>query len=180
MALTLRTEVDARFTTKGAELSHSELDTNFIEIHDLIDDNAAALVTISADVHAANEDLKLDEGGGNEVSAAELRALLDGDIINEIQATDVDANWNGTAGIISVDTDTAAVTITFLTADLAAGKIVTVKDNSGNADGNPITLFREGGEALDGSAADYVISTSYGYKTFFINATPALFTTGEA
>jgi len=50
MAKTLRILVDGRFTTKNVELSFTELDTNFIEIQDDIDDNAGAIAQNTSDI----------------------------------------------------------------------------------------------------------------------------------
>ena len=59
-----------------------------------------------------------------------------------------------------------AVTITLPTAQLRAGRVYTVKDESGAAATNNITVATEGSETIDGSATD-VISENYGSKTYY-------------
>lgn len=73
--LTLRTETASAFTTKGSALSATEFDNNFIQLKAEIDANADALAAVSA--HTQNEDQYLDFGGSNQVSAADLKILLD-------------------------------------------------------------------------------------------------------
>ena len=59
-----------------------------------------------------------------------------------------------------------AVTITLPTAQLRAGRTYTVKDESGAAATNNITVATEGSETIDGSATD-VISDNYGAKHYY-------------
>ena len=59
-----------------------------------------------------------------------------------------------------------AVTITLPTAQLRAGRTYTVKDESGAAASNNITVATEGSETIDGSATD-VIAEDYGSKTYY-------------
>ena len=46
------------------------------------------------------------------------------------------------------------VTITLPTAQLRSGRIYTIKDESGDASNNNITIATEGSETIDGSATD--------------------------
>ena len=59
-----------------------------------------------------------------------------------------------------------AVTVTLPTAQLRAGRTYTVKDESGAAATNNITVATEGSETIDGSATD-VISDNYGSKHYY-------------
>lgn len=58
------------------------------------------------------------------------------------------------------------VTITLPTAQLRAGRTYTIKDESGAAATNNITVATEGSETIDGAATD-VISDNYGAKTYY-------------
>jgi hypothetical protein len=60
------------------------------------------------------------------------------------------------------------VTITLPSAQLRAGRTYTVKDESGAAASNNITVATEGSETIDGSATD-VISDNYGAKHYYSN-----------
>ena len=60
------------------------------------------------------------------------------------------------------------VTITLPSAQLRAGCTYTVKDESGAAASNNITVATEGSETIDGSATD-VISDNYGAKHYYSN-----------
>lgn len=73
--LTLRTRTATGFTTKGSALSAEEFDDNFIQLKAEIDANTAAIAAVTS--HTQNEDDYLDFGGGNQVSAADLKVLLD-------------------------------------------------------------------------------------------------------
>ena len=59
-----------------------------------------------------------------------------------------------------------AVTVTLPTAQLRAGRAYTVKDESGAAATNNITVATEGSETIDGSATD-TISEDYGSKAYY-------------
>ena len=61
-----------------------------------------------------------------------------------------------------------AVTITLPTSQVRLGRIYTVKDESGAAASNNITVATEGSETIDGSATD-VISDNYGAKHYYSN-----------
>ncbi len=77
-----------------------------------------------------------------------------------------------TAGqtIIAV-TDTSAVrTVHLATADAKVGRIVIVKDESGGAGTNNITVDGEGGETIDG-ASSVTISANYGVLRVYSNGT---------
>lgn len=58
------------------------------------------------------------------------------------------------------------VTVTLPTAQLRPGRVYTVKDESGDASSNNITVATEGSETIDGSATD-VIATNYGAKHYY-------------
>jgi len=58
------------------------------------------------------------------------------------------------------------VTITLPTAEVRKGRTYTVKDESGAAATNSITVATEGSETIDGAATD-VISENYGGKTYY-------------
>lgn len=119
----LRTQSDPRFTTTGAKMSNSELDDNWIYLHDLID--------------ALETQVELSQG-----------AVAYG--IQEIAASD---NWNGTSPTIEVDTSAGAITVTIPTALIVAGNRVTIYDGYGNASSNNITVEGQASEKIDGAAS---------------------------
>lgn len=51
--------------------------------------------------------------------------------------------------VIFVDTSAGAITVTLASADADAGKGVTIIDDAGNAEANPITVATEGAETID-------------------------------
>ncbi len=59
-----------------------------------------------------------------------------------------------------------AVTITLPSAQVRQGRVYTVKDESGAAAANNITVATEGSETIDGSATD-TLSENYGSKTYY-------------
>ena len=62
------------------------------------------------------------------------------------------------------------VTVTLPTAEVRKGRIYTVKDESGAAGSNNITVATEGSETIDGSVTD-VISDNYGAKHYYSDGT---------
>jgi len=63
-----------------------------------------------------------------------------------------------------------AVTVTLPTAQLRKGRVYTVKDESGAAATNNITVATEGSENIDGSATD-VIDVNYESKSYYSDGT---------
>lgn len=59
-----------------------------------------------------------------------------------------------------------AVTVTLPTTEVRKGRVYTVKDESGAAATNNITVATEGSETIDGSATD-TIGENYGAKTYY-------------
>ena len=72
--------------------------------------------------------------------------------------------------IIGVTDTSVARTVTLQTATLTAGRVVIVKDESGLAGTNNITVATQGAETIDG-AATVVISTNYGVVRLYSNGT---------
>lgn len=72
--------------------------------------------------------------------------------------------------IIGVTSTAAPRTITLATADLKAGRIIEVKDESGGAGTNNITIDTEGAEVIDASAS-VAITANYGIARFYSNGT---------
>jgi hypothetical protein len=62
--------------------------------------------------------------------------------------------------IIGVDTSGGPITITLGSASVEAGKCILIKDITGNAAANNITVATEGAETIDG-AGTLVINTAY-------------------
>jgi len=78
-----------------------------------------------------------------------------------------DATYTAKAGdrIIGINR-AGVVTITLPTAEVRAGRLFTIKDESGNAFVNNITIATEGSETIDGSTTK-VIDEDYGAKHFY-------------
>ncbi len=70
--------------------------------------------------------------------------------------------------IIGVTDTSIARTVTLATADTLLGRVITVKDQSGAAGTNNITVDTEGAQLIDG-AATAVINTNYGFLRFYTN-----------
>lgn len=77
------------------------------------------------------------------------------------------ASYTAKAGdrVVGVNRD-GAVTITLPTGQIRPGRIYTIKDESGAASSNNITVATEGHETIDGSATD-VINVNYECKSYY-------------
>ena len=94
-----------------------------------------------------------------------LRSVL------EAYVTVTAATYTAKAGERLIGVNRAGtVTITLPTAQLRAGRTYTIKDESGAAATNNITVATEGSETIDGAATD-VISDNYGAKTYYSDGT---------
>lgn len=87
------------------------------------------------------------------------RAVADAAI--EVAATDQ---------LVAATGVTAPRAITLPLASTMAGQRVSVKDETGNANTHNLTVTRSGSDTIDG-ATTYVISTNYGFATFYSNGT---------
>lgn len=72
--------------------------------------------------------------------------------------------------IVAVTDTSSARTITLTTALLQSGRIIIVKDESGGANTNNITVDTQGSELIDGAASS-TISTNYGSVRLYSNGT---------
>lgn len=98
-----------------------------------------------------------------------FRTNDDGDFdLIELERTAVAADYTTTDSdlLIAVTSTAAARTITLLSATVTEGRIFIIKDESGAAGTNNITIATEGSETIDGSAT-LVISTNYGSATLY-------------
>jgi len=84
------------------------------------------------------------------------------------RAVSADTNSADTDVIIAVTSTAAARTITLRTADTVGRRTYIIKDESGGAAANNITVATEGAQLIDG-AATYVIATNYGSVTLYSN-----------
>jgi hypothetical protein len=72
--------------------------------------------------------------------------------------------------IIGVTNTAAPRTITLSSADVANGKFIIIKDESGAASANNITIATEGAELIDGEAS-VEITADYGVIRLYSNGT---------
>ena len=87
--------------------------------------------------------------------------------VREAYANIATATYTAKAGDRLIGVDRAgAVTITLPTAEVRKGRVYTVKDESGAAATNNITVATEGAETIDGSATD-VINVNYESKSYY-------------
>jgi len=94
-----------------------------------------------------------------------LRSVL------EAYVTVTAATYTAKAGDRVIGVNRAgAVTVTLPSAEVRKGRTYTIKDESGAAATNNITVATEGSETIDGSATD-VISDNYGAKTYYSDGT---------
>lgn len=94
-----------------------------------------------------------------------LRSVL------EAYANITTATYTAKAGERVIGVNRAgAVTVTLPSAEVRKGRIYTVKDESGAAASNNITVATEGSETIDGSATD-VISVNYESKSYYSDGT---------
>lgn len=108
------------------------------------------------------------DGTGNDDITLSGTVVLGGTVVPHTTKTGA---YTTTANdfIVGVDTTGGAVTITLGSAAVAAGKVVIINDEGGNAGINNITIATEGSETIDGSATT-TISTD--------NATVRLYSDG--
>ena len=89
----------------------------------------------------------------------------------ETYVTVTAATYTAKAGDRLIGVNRAGVvTVTLPTAQLRAGRSYTIKDESGAAVTNNITVATEGSQNIDGAATD-TISENYGPKTYFSDGT---------
>jgi hypothetical protein len=84
---------------------------------------------------------------------------------NYSSVTDATYTAKGGDRVIGVNR-AGAVTVTLPSAEVRPGRTYTIKDESGAAASNNITIATEGSETIDGSATD-VISDNYGAKLYY-------------
>ena len=94
---------------------------------------------------------------------------VDTDNLGGRTATAVSASSNGEFIIGVTDTSTTR-TITIRTVDILNGRPIIVKDETGGAAAQNITIATENSETIDGSATQ-TISTNYGVVRMYSNKT---------
>lgn len=105
--------------------------------------------------------------GGNTAPTATVH--IDGDLVVKRTATAVSANTAGEI-IIGVTSTAAARTVTLDSSDVVNGQIIIIKDESGGAGTNNITVATEGLETIDG-ASTMDITADYGCLRVYSDGT---------
>ena len=80
--------------------------------------------------------------------------------------------------IIGVTDTSSARTVTILTEDIVVDRLFIIKDESGAASFNNITIETEGTETIDGSTDDQAITADHGFLKLYAASTTALFIWG--
>lgn len=127
-----------------------------------------------ADVHITVDNATgfITNGGSTTIgadSAPTATLQVVGDIAVDRTATAASANTAGET-IVGVTDTTTPRTITLDTDDVVDGQIMIIKDESGGAGSNNITIDTEGTETIDG-AASVVITVNYGVLRVYSDGT---------
>lgn len=117
----------------------------------------------------ADDVMAFTAGGGLKARITSVGLLLDSSLV--VARTPTAASVGSSAESIIGVTDTGAPrTVTLASAETDSGKIIIVKDESGGAGTNNITVATEGAETIDG-AATAVISTNFGVLRIYSDGT---------
>ena len=130
---------------------------------------ALSSTSFPSSVYVASGELYYNDAAGNQVQLTSAGAVSSTGV-SAIQFASTTAALTGTATITVADdlsyyycdTSTAGVTVTLPSAgDSAAGRFFLVKDSTGTAATNNITVTASGTDTVDG-AGTYIISSNYG------------------
>jgi len=92
---------------------------------------------------------------------------VNGSLAFQYTSTAVSITTSGDT-IIGVTDTSVARTITLASADAVVGRIITIKDESGAAGTNNITIATEGSETIDGAATNAIIA-NFGAGRYYSN-----------
>ena len=135
------------------------------------------LYVYSADSTQANDFIRMSHdqtdgniatGNGNINLAPADTVFLNGGLKVKRNATATDLTVTSTHYLIGVTSTAAARTITMPSAaTVGAGKTYIIKDESGGAATNNISIASVSSQTFDGAASPLVINTNYGTKTLY-------------
>lgn len=105
---------------------------------------------------------------GGLLSSADTQVQQALDSIDDYMAVvPVSSNMTLVTNRVHIVDTSAARTLAFPTLVASHGSMVIVKDGTGTADVNNITITQSAAETIDGVAASYVMTTPYGALTFY-------------
>jgi hypothetical protein len=105
-------------------------------------------------------------GGLLSISDTQVQQALDS-IDDYMAVVPVSSNMTLVTNRVHIVDTSAARTLAFPTLVASHGSIVIVKDGTGTADVNNITITQSAAETIDGVAASYVMTVPYGSLTFY-------------
>lgn len=118
-------------------------------------------------LHVSGGDLYFVNGSGTAIQITDGSNLVPSPgVVNAFEITSISGNLSisptDTFVIIRVDT-TASRTITLpLASAVAPGRTYIIKDLTGDANDNPITIARSGSDTIEGAAADAIMDSNLG------------------
>jgi hypothetical protein len=105
-------------------------------------------------------------GGLLSISDTQVQQALDS-IDDYMAVVPVSSNMTLVTNRVHIVDTSAARTLAFPTLVASHGSMVIVKDGTGTADVNNITITQSASETIDGVAASYVMTVPYGSLTFY-------------
>jgi hypothetical protein len=143
------------------KLAEVTVSSGEIGLDDIVDRRPEAMLSDAADQIDAHQSATSVHGiSGDVVGTTDQQTLSNKTLGLERVSSSGDHTTTGES-VVGVTDTSAARTVTLASADATDGRVVIVKDESGGAGTNNITVATEGSETIDG-ASSQTISTNYG------------------